>query len=88
MIEIYGTTNCYYCKEAVQLAKYYGLQYEYKNIDYIAFKEELLRRVHEVREAPVIFWDHEYIGNYAHFSEELSSRLDEYGNWKNNQKSS
>ena len=75
MIEIFGTSNCVYCKQAVSLCENNGLNYTYVSLD----KEKLAllqeRIGNAVRTVPQIFIDNKYIpGGFNGLKEVLNSR--------------
>lgn len=75
MITIYGKDNCYWCKEAVSLAKRYSLEYTYKNITYETYRTEMFEQVPDAKTVPQIFWHGRCVGGYNDFAAEIESTL-------------
>lgn len=75
MITIFGKNNCYWCKEAMHLAKQYNLEFEYKNIEYQQFRTEMFEKVPDAKTVPQIWWDSRYVGNYDDFAKEVENTL-------------
>lgn len=83
MITIYGTSVCSYCLRAKNLAKRYGLEHEFKNIEFDYFKKELDERVDfEYKTVPQIWWDNRYIGGYDDLTKEIENTIGGYGEGK------
>ena len=73
MIEIYGTSRCGYCKEAVNLAKKYSLEYEYKDAEDLDIYESLVNKIGKFGTVPQIFWHNKHIGGYDSFQTEVEN---------------
>lgn len=83
MITIYGTSVCPYCTRAKNLAKRYGMEYEFKNIEFESFKKELDERANfGYKTVPQIWWDNRYIGGYSELSIEIENTIGGYGEGK------
>ena len=73
MIEIYGTTNCAFCKDALELCEAAKLNYKYTALDvYPDALEALEERIGRIRTVPQIFIDGEHIGGYRELMEVLN----------------
>ncbi len=80
MITIYGKPNCGWCDKAKQVADLHGLKYEYKDITFTKFREELFNRAPTTpKTVPQIFWYDKYIGGYDKFSTEVENTINGYG---------
>ena len=79
MIKIYGTSRCGYCKEAVNLAKKYKLEYEYKNVSQIEYLEEFVEKFPGAKTVPQIVWYDKVIGTYENFATEIENTIGGYG---------
>ena len=56
--EIYGSSNCYYCAQALRLCKLQGLEVVYHNTDKVVNHLALERRLHkDMKITPYIFVD-------------------------------
>lgn len=75
MITIYGKDNCYWCKEAKDVARRYNLEFEYKNVGYEKFHTEMFEQVPDAKTVPQIFWDNRYLGGYNEFVSEIENVL-------------
>lgn len=64
MVTIYGTSTCAYCKKAMELAKSYRLECEYKNIENKEFLDEFRVLLPDIKTVPQIYWNGEFIGGY------------------------
>jgi len=73
MIEIFGNSACPYCLRAQKLAKRYSLQYEYKNIDYEKYRDELTSLKEDYKTVPQIWWNGKYIGGYNELAAEIEN---------------
>jgi len=73
MIVIYGKSACPYCVRATKLAQRYGLEYEYKNVDYEQFRTELYDLKEDVTTVPQIWWHGRYVGGYTEFASEIEN---------------
>lgn len=71
MITIFGKTQCPYCEMARKDAQAYGLEYEYKNIEYKKYLDELLAIKPDANQVPIIFYNDVLIGNYKNFLDYL-----------------
>lgn len=80
-VEIYGSKNCSFCSDAIKAAKDYNLRYEYKNIDYKKYRDELELRVSldDYTQCPFIFWNNRYVGTYPDFLSEIENTIGGYG---------
>lgn len=81
MIEIFGKTQCYNCSKAINAAKYYGKPYEYKNIEYKKYRDELCERINifENDRMPYIFIRGVYIGDYNDFVDHMEGTQGGFG---------
>lgn len=83
MIEIYGTTTCVYCKNAVKMAEDRNLKYVYHNMDVdIEYYDELKARKPDFKTVPQIWWDGRYIGGSTDLAAEIENTLIGYGDGK------
>lgn len=73
MIKIYGTSRCGYCKEAVNLAKKYKLEYEYKDAEDLDIYESLVNKIGKFVTVPQIFWHDKHLGGYENFATEVEN---------------
>ncbi len=72
MIDIYGTTDCNYCKLAQKLCVEKGQDYIYHQIDqYIDQYETLVERIGNFKTVPQIMVDGIHIGGYEELREVL-----------------
>lgn len=72
MIEIYGKKNCPNCKKAVEIARKHNREFEYKNVEYTKYRNELNERLQkEAQWVPQIWMD----GYYMHDLDELEAKL-------------
>jgi len=80
-VEIFGSGGCVNCSKAIEVAKYYGQTYEYKNIDYKKYRDELEERItlSDIEKCPFIFVRGEYIGTYPQLSQYLEDTLGGFG---------
>lgn len=85
VITIYGADWCGWCNKAKAVARQYGLDVDYKNVDDAATKQELVTRWQAATSAenkltiPQIWWDDRYVGGYDKFSGEVENTLGNYG---------
>lgn len=81
MIEIFGKGQCAYCSKSIALAKSYGLEYEYYDITYKKYRDDLESRItlKDVNACPFIFWNRKYVGSYPEFAEECENTIGGYG---------
>ena len=82
MITIYGKSACSYCLRAQNLAKRYGLEYEYKNVDYEQYYNEMISLKEDVRTVPQIWWHGKYVGGYEDFTRTIEETIGGYGDGK------
>jgi glutaredoxin len=75
MIEIYGKSNCGWCKKAVALADQYMLQYRYHNCDDSSHALLLKERFPEVKTVPQIWWNDKHLGGYQQFAKEIEETM-------------
>lgn len=75
MITIYGKDDCYWCKQAVSMAKRHSLEYTYKNTTYETYRTEMFKQVPDAKTVPQIFWHERYIGGYNQFATEIENTL-------------
>lgn len=73
MITIYGTSTCSYCKKAVELAKQYKLEYEYKNINSKEYLDEIRAMLPNIKTVPQIYWNGKYVGGYNDLALEIEN---------------
>lgn len=80
-VEIFGTRNCHNCRKAIDVAKYYGLGYEYKNIEYKKYRDELEKYIDifEYSQCPYVFVRGDYIGSYDKFATYLEETMGGFG---------
>ncbi len=72
MIEIYGTPNCTFCKQAVTLCEERNIDYTYTSVTRENFHEIESRIGHGFKTVPQIFIDDRYIPTgYNGLREEL-----------------
>lgn len=72
MIDIYGTTDCNFCKLAQQLCVQKNKDYTYHQIDqYIDQYETLVERIGNFKTVPQIMIDGTHIGGYEELREVL-----------------
>lgn len=64
MIEIYGSDNCSYCKNAIKLCQNSGLEFEYIDIDYVQDWDGLRQKLGNFRTVPQIVLDGVLVGGY------------------------
>jgi glutaredoxin 1 len=83
MIDIYGTATCSFCLRAKKLCERMGLKYEYKDIGYEKYKNELDGLLTEgYRTVPQIFRYGKLIGGYTEFAAELENTSGGFGDGK------
>jgi glutaredoxin 1 len=83
MIDIYGTATCSFCLRAKKLCERMGLKYEYKDIGYEKYKNELDGLLTEgYRTVPQIFRYGKLIGGYTEFASELENTSGGFGDGK------
>lgn len=75
MIVIYGKDNCYWCSESRDTAKRYGLEYEYKNITYEVYRNEMFEIFPDAKTVPQITWHGRAIGGFNEFTKEIDNTL-------------
>jgi len=64
-VEIYGPTNCGFCRSAIWLCKKYDMTYTYKNTTYTNFRTELYERLGKPSEEyPQIWIQDKHVGTY------------------------
>ena len=73
MITIYGSSTCSYCKKAIELAKQYKLEYEYKNINNKEYLDEIKVMLPQIRTVPQIYWNGNYVGGYNDLALEIEN---------------
>lgn len=74
MIEIYGTTNCGFCKDAVTLCEAAKLDYKYTALDvYPDALEALEERIGRIQTVPQIFIDGEHVGGFTELKEAMKN---------------
>lgn len=80
-VEIFGKSQCHNCGKAIEVAKWYGKDYEYKNIDYKKYRDELSSRIDIVEntECPYVFVRGEFIGNYEDFADYVEGTMGGFG---------
>lgn len=83
MIDIYGTANCAFCLRAKKLCERLGLKYEYKDIGYIKYKDELDNLLTDgYNTVPQIFRYNSHIGGYNELATELENTAGGFGDGK------
>ncbi len=83
MIDIYGTTTCAFCLRAKKLCERMGLNYEYKDIGYSKYKDELDSLLTEgYTTVPQIFRYGKLIGGYNELASELENTSGGFGDGK------
>jgi glutaredoxin len=83
-VEIFGKAGCVNCSKAVALSRQYQHDFEYKNIGYKNFFEELVERdiVSEkdiTIQCPMIFIYGQYIGGVAEYIRYTEETLGGFG---------
>lgn len=80
-IEIFGSGKCHNCSKSIEAAKYYGQSYEYKNIEYKKYRDELEERItlSDYEKCPFIFVRGKYIGTYSNLTNYLEETLGGFG---------
>lgn len=74
MIKIYGTPTCGFCLRAKKLAERHGLTYEYFDITYSKYRDQMNEALEsEAKTVPQIWWYDKHIGGYQEFSEEIDN---------------
>jgi glutaredoxin len=73
MITIYGTAQCGFCHDAVNLAKRYGFPYEYKDIGLSKYYRQLRSENVDMQKIPHIWWNDKYIGHYRELHEAIQN---------------
>jgi len=72
MVRIYGTDDCWFCKEAAKVAESYDLRYTYINVkeneETVAEFKSLFP---EAKTVPQIVWYNRHIGGYDDFLKEI-----------------
>jgi glutaredoxin len=88
MIVIYGRTQCEFCNAAQQMCKKWNLEYEYKNIEYVMYLNELFETygkdigsesANGLLDCPYIIWHNRYIGHYNDLLKEIENTIGGYG---------
>lgn len=82
MIIIFGKSACSYCLRAKKLAERYGLQYEYKNVDYEQYYNEMISLKEDAKTVPQIWWHGDYVGGFEEFSRAVEETIGGYGEGK------
>ena len=83
MIDIYGTPTCSFCLRATKLCERMGLKYEYKDITYTKYRDELDNLLTEgYNTVPQIFRYGVHIGGYDQFTKELEDTSGGFGDGK------
>lgn len=80
-VEIFGTPNCTNCEKAVRISKEYGYDYEYKNITYKKYREELelYVGVAEYYNLPLVFINKKYVGHYSEWAQYIEDHMGGFG---------
>lgn len=74
MIKIYGTPTCGFCLRAKKLAERHGLDFEYFDVTYSKYRDEMNEALgSEAQTVPQIWWYNKHIGGYTEFSEEIDN---------------
>ena len=73
MVIIYGKSACGFCLRAKKLAERYGMEYEYKNIDFEQYRTEMYDLKPNVETVPQIWWNDKYVGGYNEFATEIEN---------------
>jgi len=75
MIKIYGTPTCGFCLRAKKLAERHGLTYEYFDITYSKYRDQMNEALGSkaAETVPQIWWYDKHIGGYQEFSEEIDN---------------
>lgn len=68
LIEIYGQTNCSYCKRAQEFCQTFDLPFVYRDISDPAARAEMFRRNSQATTVPQIFVGERHIGGYDDLS--------------------
>lgn len=75
MITIYGKTQCPYCDRAKKLCTERNLEFEYKNVEYNEYLNELKEKIPNVRSVPQIWVQGDHVGGFT----ELVQYLEDTG---------
>jgi glutaredoxin 1 len=75
MIKIYGTPTCGFCLRAKKLAERHGLTYEYFDVTYSKYRDQMNEALGSktAETVPQIWWYDKHIGGYQEFSEEIDN---------------
>ena len=74
MVIIYGTPTCGFCLRAKKLAERYNIPYEYKNVEQVVYRTEMVESYGgEPKTVPQIWWNGNYVGGYEEFSTEVEN---------------
>ena len=73
MVVIYGKSACGFCLRAKKLAERYGMEYEYKNIDFEQYRTEMYGLKPDAETVPQIWWNDKYLGGYNEFATEIEN---------------
>jgi len=88
MIVIYGRTQCEFCNAAQTICKKWGFAYEYKNIEYNIYLNELFEKhgqeigvphISGLLDCPYISWHGKYIGHYNDLLKAIEETVGGYG---------
>lgn len=86
MISIFGKKQCNFCNEAKKICIRYGFEYEYCNIEYKNFLDDLKAKLpddeYNYTHCPYIFWNGKYIGTLKDFLEEIENTIGGFGEQK------
>jgi glutaredoxin 1 len=82
LITIFGKSACSYCLRAKKLAERYGFEYEYKNVEYEHYYNQMIALKEDVQTVPQIWWHDKYIGGYDEFAREIENTFGGYGEGK------
>ena len=74
VIEIYGTSNCTFCKDAVTLCEAANLDYKYTSLDvYPEALEDLEKRIGRIKTVPQMIIDGEHISGFDALKEAMKN---------------
>jgi glutaredoxin len=82
-VEIFGKGDCINCQKAISVAKNYRHNWEYKNITYTKYFDELKLYIGDNLtadiEIPIIFINNKHVGNYTNYLQYIEDHVGGFG---------
>lgn len=81
-VEIFGKPSCANCDKALEVAKSYRHNWQYKNVTYKKYYDEMISHIGhepEIIPLPIIFVNGKHVGGYRDYLQYIEDHLGGFG---------